>query len=154
MQKQNIPSLLYESVHVPKTGVGKSLLANSCNTFRNYQVPYSCIQEGIRVYVFYAFFKNHLWLDATVTYSHASRADIDFSTPQQTSNTYASEVLIPDMAYYSADYWRGQLSLKYEFPFSLKGSRSTAFVKAYADGIKADDDLDRTTVGLSFGLYY
>ena len=102
----------------------------------------------------YAFFKNHLWLDATVTYSHASKADIDIASPQQTSNTYASEVLIPDMAYYSADYWRGQLSLKYEFPFSLKGSRSTAFVKAYADGIKADDDLDRTTVGLSFGLYY
>ena len=111
----------------------------------------------------YAFFHNRLWLQAAVTYSHAPKADLDLAASTDMSSTlramtpsetYAHEVLLPDMAYYSADYWRGQLSLKYEFPLTLKGAHSTAFVKAYADAIKADDDLDRKTVGLSFGLYY
>ena len=93
---------------------------------------------------------DRLWLDATATYSHATKASLDLADP---TTEIARQVLLPDMCYYDADYFRGQLSVKYLFPLKLKGYRSMFYVKAYGDIISAQHSLDRKTVGLTFGLY-
>ena len=100
--------------------------------------------------------KGHLWLEAAATYSYASKADLmlaDTGTNGDASVKYANEVLVPDMEYYDANYRRGQLSLKYLFPLKLKGIRSSAYVKAYGEIIKAQHSMDRKTVGVTFGLF-
>ena len=97
-----------------------------------------------------AFFDGRLWLDATVTYSHAAKADLTLADP---TTEIATQVLLPDLDYYDADYKRGQLSLKYLFPLTLKNNKHIFYVKAYGDIIKAQHSLDRKTVGLTFGLY-
>ena len=98
----------------------------------------------------HAFFGGRLWLDATATYSYAAKADLTLADP---STAVATEVLLPDMPYYDADYSRGELSLKYIFPISLKGHKNIFYVKAYGDIIKAQHSLDRKNVGIAFGLY-
>lgn len=98
----------------------------------------------------HGFLKDRLWLDATATYSHATRASLDLA---DATTEIARQVLLPDMNYYDADYFRGQLSVKYLFPLKLKGFRSTFYVKAYGDIISAQHSLNRKTVGITFGLY-
>lgn len=98
----------------------------------------------------YAFFGSRLWLDAAVSYSHAPKADIALAETTE----YGTQVLLPDMNFYRSDFWRGQLSLKYTFPLTISGTHSTAYAKVHADGIKADNDLDRKTIGLSIGIIY
>ena len=94
--------------------------------------------------------KGRLWLDATATYSHATRADLSLA---DVTTEIARQVLIPDMDYYDADYFRGQLSVKYLFPLKLKGYKTSFYVKAYGDIISAQHSLNRKTVGLTFGLF-
>lgn len=94
--------------------------------------------------------KDRLWLDATATYSHATRASLALA---DATTEVARQVLLPDMLYYNADYFRGQLSVKYLFPLKLKGYRATFYVKAYGDIIAAQHALDRKTLGLTVGLY-
>ena len=98
----------------------------------------------------YGLLKGRLWLDATAAYSHATKADL---TLADATTEIARQVLLPDMLYYDADYFRGQFSVKYLFPLKLKGYRSTFYVKAYGDLISAQHSLDCKTVGLTFGLY-
>jgi hypothetical protein len=93
---------------------------------------------------------DRLWIEATATYSQATRAKLDLADP---TTEIAQQVLLPDMEYYDSNYWRGQLSVKYLFPVKLKGIRSTFYVKAYGDYINAQHSLNRKTVGVSFGLY-
>ena len=98
----------------------------------------------------YGLLNDRLWLDATATYSRALKADL---TLADATTEVARQVLLPDMAYYDADYWRGQISAKYLFPLKLKGQSNTFYVKAYADIISAQHSQDRKTVGFTFGLY-
>lgn len=98
----------------------------------------------------HGFLNDRLWLDATATYSHATKADL---TLADATTEVAQQVLLPDMLYYDADYFRGQLSVKYLFPLKLKGFRSMFYIKAYGDIISAQHSLDRKTVGITFGLY-
>ena len=98
----------------------------------------------------YGLFQGRLWLDATATYSHATKADLCLA---DATTDIARQVLLPDMLYYDANYWQGQLAVKYLFPLKLKGYRSTFYVKAYGDLITAQHSLDRKTVGLTLGMY-
>ena len=98
----------------------------------------------------YGLLNSRLWLDATATYSHATKASLDLA---DATTEIAQQVLLPDMLCYDADYFRGQLSVKYLFPLKLKGYRSTFYVKAYGDLISAQHSFDRKTVGITFGLY-
>ena len=97
-----------------------------------------------------ALLKKQLWLDAEAGYHHSTKADLQLA---DATTDYAVGVLQPDMQYYDADYWRGHLALTYQFPLTLKGKHTTAFVRAYGDYISADHSLTRSTVGLSFGLF-
>jgi len=99
----------------------------------------------------HALLNDRLWFDAIITYSHAPKADLSLA---EATTDYAVQVLEPDMAYYSANFRRGQLSLKYLFPFTFKGIHSNAYIKAYADILKAQHSLDRKTFGATLGLYY
>ncbi len=98
----------------------------------------------------YGLLKGRLWIDATATYSRASRASLSLA---DATTEVAQQVLLPDMAYYDADYFRGQLSVKYLFPLKWKGLRNTFYVKAYGDIISAQHSLNRKTVGLTLGIY-
>ena len=73
-----------------------------------------------------------------------------YEAPTLLVTAYATQVLLPDMQYYDADYWRGQLSAKYLFPIK----ENKAYVKGYADILKAQHSLSQNTYGLTLGLYY
>ena len=106
-----------------------------------------CQRMNLSVEGGYNLFGDRLFLDATVTYSHAQKADL---TLADATTDYATQVLLPDMQYYDADYWRGQLSAKYLFPIK----ENKAYVKGYADILKAQHSLSQNTYGLTVGLYY
>ncbi|MBR1485213.1 MAG: hypothetical protein IJ612_05925 [Prevotella sp.] len=93
---------------------------------------------------------NRLWIEAAATCHLNSKADLALSDP---TTDYAQQVLLPDMAYYEANYWHGRLALTYQFPLKLKGRQSLWFVRAYGDYLKTNNSLDAKTVGLSIGLY-
>ena len=93
---------------------------------------------------------HRLWLDAEAGYHTAQKADLQLA---DATTDYAVGVLLPDMAYYDADYWRGRLQVTFQFPLTVKGTRNYWFVRAYGDYLKASHSLHSSTVGLSVGLF-
>ena len=89
-------------------------------------------------------------IDAEAGYHVSSKAELALA---DATTDYATQVLLPDMQYYDANYWRGHLQVTYQFPLTLKGTRSTWFVRAYGDYLKTNNSLDASTIGLSIGLY-
>ena len=89
-------------------------------------------------------------IDAEAGYHLSTKADLALA---DATTDYATQVLLPDMTYYDANYWRGHLQVTYQFPITLKGTRSTWFVRAYGDYLKTNNSLDASTIGLSIGLY-
>ena len=96
-------------------------------------------------------FGSRFWIDAEAGYHVASKADLSLA---EATTDYATQVLIPDMQYYDANFWRGRLSITYQFPLTIKGTRAEWFVRAYGDYLKADHSLNNSTVGASIGIYY
>lgn len=94
---------------------------------------------------------NRLWLDAEAGYHHSTKADLQLADP---ATDYAVQVLLADLPYYDAHYWRGRLTVTYQFPLTIKSHRSVWFVRAYGDYLSADHSLSGKTVGLSFGLFH
>ncbi|MCR5679977.1 MAG: hypothetical protein K6G08_07210 [Prevotella sp.] len=94
--------------------------------------------------------RQRLWIDLSIGYHFAKNADLQLAAPNA---EYAMEVLQPDMAYYRANYWQGRVDVKYLFPLSIKGNRSTAYVRAYADILRTNNSLDRKAIGLTVGFY-
>ena len=94
---------------------------------------------------------NNLWIDAEAGYHIASKADLALA---DATTDYAVGVLLPDMQYYDANYWRGRVAVTYQFPFAIKGTRSNWFVSAYGEYLKADHSLYSSTIGASLGIYY
>ena len=92
-----------------------------------------------------------LWLDAEAGYHLKNKADLALA---DATTEMATQVLLPDMAYYEANYWRGRLQLTYQFPLSIKGTRTDWFVRAYGDYLKTDNSLYSATIGASIGIYY
>ncbi len=93
---------------------------------------------------------NKLWLDASIGYHHASTANLELA---DATTAYAQQVLLPDMEYYRAKYWKGTLSITYQFPFTIKQVRSRWFLRAYGNYLKTNNSLDASTVGVSIGLF-
>ena len=94
---------------------------------------------------------DRLWVDAEAGYHLKNKADLLLA---DASTDMATQVLLPDMAYYEANYWRGRLQLTYQFPLTIKNTRSEWFVRAYGDYLKTNNSLYSTTVGASIGIYY
>lgn len=99
----------------------------------------------------YSFFGQHLWIDALVRYGISHKTDLNL---HHATTDYAQAVLIPDMAYYDANYWQGKLAVTYQFPLTIKGYTSQWFVKAYGSYLKTNNSMKGQTAGLSFGVYY
>lgn len=94
---------------------------------------------------------NSLWIDAEAGYHISQKADLALA---DATTDYAVGVLLPDMQYYDANYWRGRLAVTYQFPLTIKSMRSNWFVRAYGEYLKADHSLNASTVGASIGIYY
>jgi hypothetical protein len=80
----------------------------------------------------------------------ANRAEADLADP---TTDFAQQVLMPDMQYYNANYWRGHLQITYQFPVTIKGTKTQWFVRAYGDYLRTNNHLDGKCVGLSIGLF-
>ena len=99
----------------------------------------------------YSLMGRHLWVEGAFDYHLSHKADLDL---HDATTDYAQAVLLPDMAYYEANYWRAHLAVSYQFPLTIKGYTSQWFVKAYGSYLKTNNSLKGQTAGLSFGVYY
>lgn len=91
-----------------------------------------------------------LWVEASAGGYVAQSPELDLADP---TTDYAQQVLLPDLSYYAANYWRGHLQLTYQFPLKIKGTDTRWFVRAYGDYIKTNNSLNSKTIGLSIGLF-
>lgn len=94
--------------------------------------------------------RQRLWIDAGVTVHLKNAADLalaDYTTP------YAQGVLLPDMAYYNANYWQGRLALTYHFPLKIKGKRTSWYVRAHGKYLHTNNSLSSREAGLTVGLF-
>lgn len=98
-----------------------------------------------------SFLKDCLWIDAEAGYHLKTRADLQLA---DITTDYAQQVLLPDMAYYAANYWRGHLAITYQFPLTLKNTRSEWFLRVYGDYLTTNNNLYSSTIGASIGIYY
>lgn len=91
-----------------------------------------------------------LWIDAEAGGFVSQKADLSLADP---TTDYAVGVLLPDMDYYRANYWRSRLQVTYEFPLTIQGTRTHWFVRAYGDYLRTNNGLNSRCVGLTVGLY-
>lgn len=94
---------------------------------------------------------DRLWIDAEAGYHISAKADLLLA---DATTDYAQQVLLPDVAWYDANYWRGHLQLTYQFPLTVKDNRSEWFVRAYGDYLKTNNSLNASTIGVAVGMYY
>lgn len=99
-----------------------------------------------------ALWGERLWIDLSGSYHFSDTKDDDLSLAEPES-IFAQEVLLPDMEYYKANYWKGHLQLTWLFPLHIKGADTRWFVRAYGDYLRTDNKLDGKCVGISIGLY-
>jgi hypothetical protein len=113
------------------------------------QLKYTFSQFGIEGG--YGFFAKRLWLKANADYHVSHKADLNLNNA---ATDYAQGVLLPDMEYYSANYWQGRIELTYQQPLTIKGRQTLWFAKLYGSYLKTDNSLDGKGAGVSVGLYY
>ena len=109
----------------------------------------------------YGFINRRLWVRVNASYHVSHKADLtlnDAFAVQGESLTdkafYAQSVLLPDMAYYDANYWQSRLELTWQQPLTIKKQHTQWFVKLYGTYLKTNNSLERRSAGLSIGLYY
>lgn len=80
------------------------------------------------------------------------RADLTLADP---TTDYAQNVLIPDMDYYSADYWHERLQLTYQFPITIKKTRSMWYVRGYVQYLSTlkSPTRDFSSFGFTLGIF-
>lgn len=98
-----------------------------------------------------ALLSNHqLWIDAQAGYHFSNQAKLNLA---DATGTYAQSVLIQDLAYYGAHYFKGKLQITWQMPITIKGYRSIWYVKGYANTIQAQHSLNTTTYGFTIGTF-
>lgn len=95
---------------------------------------------------------NRLWVDISGGYHFTGTKD-EYLVLSDPTTDYAQQVLLPDMEYYTANYWSGHLQVTYQFPLTVMGKQSIWFVRAYGDYLKTNNSLDGKCVGLTVGLF-
>lgn len=91
-----------------------------------------------------------LWLTLGGGYHLASKASLSLA---DAATAYAQSVLVPDLGYYDANYWKAEASVTYHFPLTVKGYRSLWYVRAYGETVRAQHSMDRNTVGIAVGMF-
>ena len=99
----------------------------------------------------YGFFAQRLRVNAQAYRGISHKADLDL---HNATNDYAVGVLIPDMEYYRANYWKGRLEIIYQQPLTIKKQHTLWFAKLYGSYLKTDNSLKGQTAGVAVGLYY
>ena len=94
---------------------------------------------------------HRLLADAQAGYHIASKADLALA---DATTDYAVGVLLPDRDILNANYFQARLQLEYQQPVSIKGRQTQWFVRCYGQHIGAQHGLNRSTAGVSVGLYY
>lgn len=92
-----------------------------------------------------------LWADLSAGYHFTGTDDSDLQLAEPGS-AYAQQVLLPDMVYYTANYWQARATVKYLFPVTVKQVSTTCYVKAYADYLRSNNNLDQKVVGICIGV--
>lgn len=92
---------------------------------------------------------NRLWLTLDMGYHISSKTDMKLADE---NTQYAQHVLLEDMNFYSANAFRGKVSVKYQFPLSVKKTRNLFYVKAFAETIQAQRSLNATNIGFALGI--
>ena len=96
-----------------------------------------------------------LTVDLSAGGNIAEKTDLILADP---TSDLAQQVLLPDMEYYNANYWRGHLQLTYQFPLKLRLGRSQAkqslwYVRAFGDYLHTNNNLKSRVAGISIGLF-
>ena len=128
------------------------------NSIENkYMLPVSSLKysnAGATLEGGYAFLRKGgraLWIEAGAGYNASLSASLDLA---DSTTDYAQNVLIPDMDYYGASYFRGYLQVQYQLPVTVKKHTSIWFVKATGDYLKTNKHTDASMFSLTFGLYH
>lgn len=91
-----------------------------------------------------------LWIDALAGYHFSTKAN---QTLADSTTMYAVNVLIPDLEYYRANYFKSRLQVMYQFPLVIRKTRSIWYAKLYADYLKATSNRHAHAVGISIGVF-
>ena len=98
-----------------------------------------------------ALFGQRFLVDAEAGYHAAKKPDMALA---DATTDFATAVLLPDLAVLDADYFRGRLQLEYQQPIAIKGRLTQWFARCYGQYIGAQHSLNRSTIGVSIGMYY
>jgi hypothetical protein len=126
-------------------------MQNISNKYLLYTSEQKNMGSTIQIEGGHCLFDRHLWVEGSFDYHISHKAGL---TLADATTDYAQAVLLPDMAYYEANYWQGRLAVTYQFPLTIKDYTSQWFVKVYGSYLKTNSNLKGQTAGLSFGLYY
>lgn len=104
------------------------------------------LEDGISL------FKHRIMADMTLGYSLSTRAKLSLADP---SAVLAQGVWLKDQPYYDANLVHGSLQVMYQFPLTIKRSRSLWFVKAFGDFTSANTAGHPTlyNIGVSIGMF-
>lgn len=104
------------------------------------------LEDGISL------FRRRVQADVVLGYSVSTRARLNLADP---TNIIAQEVLYKDLPYYDANLFHGSLQVMYQFPLTIKKSRSLWYVKAFGDFTSANTvgHPNTYTFGMSIGLF-
>lgn len=91
-----------------------------------------------------------VWIEAAGGGFLSHEADLILN---DATTDYAVGVLMPDMEYYDANYWRAHMQITYELPLTIKGNKTPFFIRGYGDYLKTNNGLYGTYFGLSFGMF-
>ena len=91
------------------------------------------------------------WVEAKAGYHVSTTSELSLN---DASGIYATSVLLPDMDYYGANFFHGQLELTYLMPVTFKKYRNIWFAKIGGSYLKTDNHTDGYYAAASIGIYY
>ena len=99
-----------------------------------------------------SFFQQRLTADMSLGYSFSTHARLHLADP---TALLAQQVMLKDKSFYDANLIHGSLQVMYQFPMTIKKSRSMWFVKAFGDFSSANTSghPNLYNVGFSIGLF-
>jgi hypothetical protein len=91
------------------------------------------------------------WVEAQAGYHFSTTSELCLN---DATGIYATSVLLPDMDYYRANYFKGQLELTYLMPVTFKKYRNIWFAKIGGSYLKTDNHTDGYYAAAAIGIYY
>ena len=91
------------------------------------------------------------WVEAKAGYHISTKSELSLN---DATGFYATSVLLPDMDYYGANFFHGQLELTYLMPVTFKKYRNVWFAKVGGSYLKTDNHSDGYYAAASIGIYY